>query len=214
LDSADQVVFVLQLIIALGPLAVYFLGLGLVNSQAHPCLVRARSDFVLLAIAFVPVIVAPILLLVQNGHPIIALAVVAAVAGLFAMLLPRSNGNWVVYNIGITQCRRVLERSCRRLGWSLSVSDDTIEIAPAGLTIHQSSIPWLRNVSIRVQGSEQSADRLMDALGCELQRESMLPSPTGASLVVIGAALLGVPMYYLLNHMNAIVDVVKHILFA
>ena len=42
----------------------------------------------------------------------------------------------------------------------------------------------------------------------------MLPSPTGASMVVIGAALLGVPMYYLLNHMNAIVDVVKHIFFA
>ena len=214
MDSANQVVFVLQLIIALGPLAVYFLGLGLVNSQAHPCLVRARSDFVLLAIAFIPVIMAPILLLVQNGHPLVALAVVVAVAGLFAFLLPARRGNWVVYNIGLAQCHRVLERSCRRLGWSLGATEDCIHIAPVGLTIHQSSLPWLRNVSIRVQGAEKSAGQLMDALGRELERESMLPSPTGASMVVIGAALLGVPMYYLLNHMNAIVDVVKHIFFA
>ena len=101
LDSSDQVVFVLQLIIALGPLAVYFLGLGLVNSQAHPCLVRARSDFVLLAVAFVPVIIAPVLLLVQHGHPLIALLVVAAVAGIFAAPAAARSGIWVVYNISL-----------------------------------------------------------------------------------------------------------------
>ena len=48
----------------------------------------------------------------------------------------------------------------------------------------------------------------------EMAAEGLLPSPTGASLVLIGAALLGVPMWYLLHHMGAIVDVVRQILFA
>ena len=43
-DAPAHVVFVLEVLIALGPLAVYFLGLGLVNSQPRPCLVNARAD--------------------------------------------------------------------------------------------------------------------------------------------------------------------------
>jgi len=68
LNSADQVLFVLQLILVIGPLAVYFLGLGLVNSQANPCLVNARVDFVVLTTAFIPVILGPMVLLIQHGH--------------------------------------------------------------------------------------------------------------------------------------------------
>ena len=56
MSSADEVVFVLRLALALGPLAIYFLGLGLVNSSARPCVVRARADFVVLAIAVVPMV--------------------------------------------------------------------------------------------------------------------------------------------------------------
>lgn len=218
MDTADQVVFVLQLILVVGPLAVYFLGLGLVNSQAHPCLVNARADFVLLTVAFLPVLIGPILFLIQHDCFWLAAAVLAAIVALFRLLLPSRHSAWVIYNVSSEQCSRLLERACRRLGWALAPTGDRWVISPAELTVTVSGLPWLRNVTIRIHTGSLAADaqrhRLIAALEAEIQREAMLPSPMGASLVLIGASLLGVPMWYLFHHMDAIVDVVRHILFA
>jgi len=217
-DSADQVVFILQLILVLGPLAVYFLGLGLVNSQAHPCLVNARVDFVVLATAFIPIIIGPLVILIEHGHYLLSACVLLLVAGLFWVMLPARNEAWVIYNIDPREFERALERVCRRLGWALGAKGDHILIMPADLIVTKSTLPLLRNVTLRVRaGSEpnpQAVEHLIEGIGRELQRQAMLPSATGASLVVIGAALLGLPMWYLFHHMDAIVDVVKQILFA
>ena len=218
-NSADQVMFVLELVLALGPLAVYFLGLGLVNSQACPRLVNARADFVLLAVAFVPVILAPILWLVEGGYRLTALGVVGVAAGLFAVLMPAGRGGWVIYNVEAAQFRRILARACRREGWGVTDQDDVFVVGPVGLTVTVSVLPWLRNVTVRIAADgggtgRASRDRLVASLGRELGRESMVPSATGASLVVIGAALLGVPMWYVFRHIEAIVEVVRHFLLA
>src|SRR4030095_5258207 len=95
-NATDQVVFVLQIILVMGPLAVYFLGLGLVNSQARPSLVNARADFVLLTIAFLPIFIGPVLFLIQHNCLWIAGGVLAAVGGIFWFLLPPRQSAWVV----------------------------------------------------------------------------------------------------------------------
>ncbi len=214
--SADHVIFVLQLIVTLGPLAVYFLGLGLVSSQARPCLVRASVDFVLLAVAFLPVIIAPVLGLLMHGNYWIAGAVVAAVAALFWTLLPKDASAWVIYNIDRREFVRLLERSCRRLGWSVAEQDEQLHVSPVQLTVRHEGLPWLRSVTLRIHANSDEgraeADRLICAIGAEMERLSMLPSPAGASLVIIGASLLGVPMWYVFRHMDAIVDVVRQML--
>lgn len=218
MDPTDQVVFVFKLVLALGPLAVYFLGLGLVNSQAHPLLIRARVDFVLLAIAFVPVVTAPLVGLVEHGWGWFATGVVVGMMALFFGMLPGRDAGWVMYNVDPRQCRRLFERACRRLGWTAEGDDDQLHVAGADLTVRLSGLPWLRNVTVRV-GSATGAscgstrERLMRAIYHETRREATLPSPAGASMVVIGAALLGVPMWYLFHHMGAIVEVVRRILF-
>jgi len=219
LDSTEQAAFVLKLVLALGPLAVYFLTLGLVNSQARPHLVNARVDFVLLAIAFVPVIIAPLVMLIEHGRWWLASAVVVVAAGGFSAALPGRDSGWVIYNIGPGQCRRLLERACCRLGWHVVGSDDQLQVVEADLVVSLNALPWLRNVTVRVRGAgagsgEAARARLLWALGREIRGEAMLPSPTGASLVVVGAGLLGIPMWYLFRHMDAIVDVVRRVLFA
>jgi hypothetical protein len=77
-------------------------------------------------------------------------------------------------------------------------------------------MPWLRNITLRcpVPGGAalQDRDLLLAAMARELRREAMLPSPTGAGLVVIGATLLGLPMWYFFHNFDAIVDVVRRIL--
>ncbi len=216
MNSAEQVVFVLELLLVLGPLAVYFLCLGLVNSLAHPCLVNARVDFVLLATAFVPVLLAPLVFLLQNGLPGLALVVLAVVIAIFWAMLPDARSRWVIYNCSLPQFRRLLTQSTRRLGWTIDHADERVHILPAGLDLQIHAIPWLRNVTFHISSESDSAatQRLLCVLKEEMAAEGLLPSPTGASLVLIGAALLGVPMWYLLHHMGAIVDVVRQILFA
>lgn len=217
MDARDQVVFVLQVIMALGPIAVYFLGLGLVNSQSRPFLISARRDFALLATAFIPLVVVPAAGLARNGHAWLAVGICIGVLILFAIMLPARKSAWVIYNIGSTQFHRVLERACRRQGWKLRVQGDRLTVEPVGLQFGRHSVAWLRNISIELHESARQsseADRLLGALQEELARESMLPSPTGASLVVIGASLLGLPMWYLFHHIDQIVILVRQILFA
>ena len=220
MDSAEQVVFVLQLVLTLGPLAVYFLGLGLVNSQAQPCLVGARADFVVLSVALIPMFLGPLVALTRYGWWWPAAAVLACVSALFFFLLPRRDGDWVIYNTGAEQCRRLLARACRQRGWSVQGDQQRIEIPEAGLVVTISPLPWLRNVTLGIgrAGPSDASDRaegaLIESLSREIRREAMLPSPAGASLVIIGACLLMVPMWYLAQNMDMIVNVVRHILFA
>ena len=222
MDASDQVVFVLQLVLALGPLAVYFLGLGLVNSQAHPCMVSARTDFVVLATAVIPMVMGPVLALVQFGGwwPAFLAALVAS--GFFGVMLPRRSSGWVVYNASLPQCRRLFCRACRRLGLSTDGNDDQLHVPEAGLTVSLSALPLLRNVTLSLRKDskvEAGADevmvrRIMDSLDHEMHQEAMLPSPAGASMVVIGAAMLAVPMWYFFHHVDAIARAVRQIFFA
>lgn len=233
MDPDSQVISILRVVLAIGPIALYFLGLGLINSQARPCLVSSRVDFTVLTTACVPVIVWPVVTLVEVGHYGLAGATVGVLGLLFGLLLPRREAGWVIYNISDEQCQAVVRRMCRRQGWRLEPAgvDGSVEagsrevdgrIEPIGLSLSRHSLPWLRNVTLRVEPTRCPAEgewpsirrRFVDALEAELGHESMLPSPAGASLVIAGTTLLGLPMWYLFRHMDAIVEVVRRILFA
>lgn len=226
MDSADQVILVLQIALVLGPISLYFLGLGLVNSLARPCLVSARADFLILTLAFVPVIVLPLVSLTKLAGYEASSLVALVMLGLFFWLLPSASGGWVIYNVSPAQHRRILQQACRRLGWRSerapgTLLSDDLQVEPVGLELRLNYLPWLRNVTLRIEQSEGVTPatepgaapdrRFIRCLADELQKEQSLPSAAGAGLVVIGATLLGLPMWYLFHHMNAVVDVVRQI---
>jgi hypothetical protein len=156
---------------------------------------------------------------VSHGLYVIAGAFLASAVTLFWALLPSAHHGWVIYNISPQECRRALQRACRRMGWELAcsgpLSDEAeIVIRPANLNLSLSTMPWLRNVTLRCDRAGPAARQLAGALNDELRRESLLPSATGAGLVVIGATLLGLPLWYFFNHMDAIVDVVRRMILA
>jgi hypothetical protein len=144
------------------------------------------------------------------------------VAGFIGGMLPRRNSAWVIYNTSLPQCRRLLCRACRRLGLSAEGSDEQVHVPEAGLTVMLSSLPLLRNVTLSLRKQTVSGtskhevvlDRLMDTLEQELHQEAMLPSPAGASLVVIGAAMLAVPMWFFFHNVDAIARAVRQIFVA
>jgi len=219
-NAADQVITALEFTLTLAPLAVYFLGLGLVNSQAQPCLVRARTDFAVLAVVLVPVVIGPLASLIEQGHVGWAAGGAVLVTALLLAMLPGRRAGWVIYNVELDQCRRLLIRAARRIGADGQIDGDQFRMPDAGFAMTLGGIPWLRNVTLH-QRSVPSGHRgsrierqLIDAIGQELRQERMLPSPVGASLVVIGAALLVAPLWCLCHNADAIVDVVRQLLLA
>ena len=220
MEPADHAFFVLKILLALGPLSLYFLGLGLLNSQARPYLVSTRTDFTLLVTVFIPVIVLPVLLLLEHGLSHLVTVVAVGLVILFVALLPKRDQGWVLYNCSPAQGRRLMQQAVRRFGWeAVWRADGSLEVRPVDLHITQTSLPWLRSVTLHAEGpatpaSRAARRRLMDGLRGEIQQEAMLPSATGASLVLIGATLLGLPMWYLFQNINAIVETVRRILSA
>lgn len=225
MSDAEQVIFVSRLALAVGPLALYFVVLGLVNSQARPCLVGARSDFLGLSVVVVPLVVSPCVALIEHGMAWAAWLVVAGVLVAGRRLMPARDSGWVLYNTTRAQCDGLVARACRRLNWSADCDGETVTIqtaaggkAPAGvsLRLHLRELGWMRNVTIEAGGDagRMLHARFAEALSAETRREAALPSPVGASLVLLGSSLLALPAWYLGHHMPAIVEVVRSLLFA
>ena len=218
MDSTIHAITVLRLLVNLGPLALYFVVLGLVNSQRHPRLISARADFITLTVAFLPVLVWPVPFLVSQGWWLwLGGGLVCAIA-MFRFLLPQVNAGWVVYHITREDAIGSLRRAVRRLGWNGTWTDDDVTLPAAGLALQWTAFPWLGSVSIHVRPLdnkriERDADRLRVELEREFQRHALLPSPIGACLVLVGVALWILPLWMTFRHLDAIVDVVENVLF-
>ena len=218
MDASDQVVFLLKVVLYIAPVAVYFLALGVVNSQAQPVLVNARADFQLLTLVFIPLLVWPIPYLVVHGQWWGLLAGVALAAGGFWRLLPGSTSGWVLYNVSPDDGWRMLERAAAEMGWASRRSDGGLEGPAAGLRVEVASFALLRNASFRIvapNGIELDGfNRLGRALQRQVERKSLLPSMTGGCLMLLGASLMIVPLWLMSRHIQAIVEIVQRILFA
>ena len=112
--ASEQFRLTVQVATVVVPVAIYFLLLGLLNSQRHPQLIAGRTDFILLIAAFAPTFLVPALALVgASAWVIVALAAVLAVT---ALLAPARKGNWVVYNITSAEVLRAAERARAQRG--------------------------------------------------------------------------------------------------
>ncbi len=220
MGTDEQVVFVLELTVAVGPLAVYFLALGLLNSRPCPYLIGLRADFSFLSIAFFPVLMVPLAALAVHGRfGFWMVGLAAVVPAIWGGVRYRIGAGWVIYNVDERGCREAVIRACRRIGWEVTGEPDRLQVVSPRLELRLSAFSLLRNVTLRIAAEEDRdtalvAERLGEALERELNTEALLPSPTGAGLVLVGSALLAMPMWYLFHHMEAVVDVVRRVFLA
>lgn len=219
MDPAADVISVLQLLVNLGPPALYFLILGLVNSQRQPRLVSMRADFVTLAVVFLPVLLWPAVFLMTHHWWWLVAAEVGVVAAAFAMLLPGRRSGWVLYHQTTDEAKGLLRQAVADMHLDATWEERAAILPDAGLHIRLSSFPWLGSVSIRVDAQgPQDASAIIERLGERIDRRcqtrALLPSPVGTCLVAVGIALWILPLWMTLRHMDAIVDLVQSILFA
>lgn len=87
------------------------------------------------------------------------------------------------------------------------------------LRIDLASFGLLNNVTIYFKPTHGDLDealltRLRREFDARLETMSLLPSPTGACLVMLGVSLLIVPLWMMSRHMNAIVEIFSRLLSA
>jgi len=195
------------------PIAIYFLFLGLVNSHSRPCLVSSRADFTSLTIVMLPLLIAPMPALARASMWwLLALEIVLAGWAFFAILPGRLDG-WVIYNISAVRCRATIDAALQELGWSGRWAGDTWRGGPGEL--HLTSLPLLRNVTVHVQlnggGAAGHVADLDRTLQRRLMRVEQLPSTTGACLLLVGVALLTLPIWMMGRHIQDVVEAMVHL---
>ena len=114
---SEQAAAALSVLLYVGPVAVYALWLGLVNSQATPKVITARDDFVSMTVAFCPFVVAPIVGLAHAGYGWASIAAAGLMFLLFLRLLPARHSGWVIHNVSPRRARTLVDRTLRSLGW-------------------------------------------------------------------------------------------------
>lgn len=203
----------LLLVVLIAPVAVYFLFLGLVNSHARPCLVSSRSDFVALTVVMAPLLVAPMPALARGGYWW-AIGAEAALAGWgFLAMLPGRRAGWVIYNISPSRGRGLIQAAVAELGWDGHWSGDSWRGRDGALYL--TSLSLLRNVTIHADLGGAAADSHMASLNAALSRRlariEQLPSTMGAFMLLLGVALLALPIWTMGRHIQDVVEAVIHL---
>jgi hypothetical protein len=203
-ETPDEFLHVLLTVV---PVAMYFLMLGLVNSQRRPYFVSGRRDFLILALVFCPVLILPLYWLAMSNWLVFAV-VLALGAALFVLVLPKESTSWVIYNISRHHFHRVLERALRHLGLSWRWRHDRIEIDDTSLEIGFSGFALLRNVTVHLKCDRKDqplVHRISSALEAELAHVKSRPATTGVVFLIIGAGLLIWPTFMMTQRLDALV---------
>jgi hypothetical protein len=212
--STWQLALSLQIALVAVPVAVYFLVLGLLNSQNRPQVLSGRLDFALLIAAFSPLCVVPLLNCV-GASVLTVLAALAVVAGLIAVLAPRPHETWVLYNISKERVLRCVERALDASGIACVRQGDRITLQD-GPVISMASFPLLRNVSIHVSGGKQRLGELRRfeaELARSVGRIEVAPSPMAVSFVLISTAMIVAPLILMADRVPEMVRILTDLMY-
>jgi hypothetical protein len=209
-----QVLDVLLLVGNVAPIAVYFLCLGLVNSHSRPYLISRRADFTALTSVLIPLLLWPIPGFVQIGAWWVLMIGTLVAGAVFFWMLPKAGDGFVIYNISEARCTKVVEGALAALGLHGMWEHKTWHSDCGRVLLHVRGFTLLRNVTLHIESAPRR-DRFQAALGGELQHRfadiAQLPSTMGVGLVLIGLALMILPLWTVGRHIDDLVDAMSHL---
>jgi hypothetical protein len=218
--DVDNAVLTLKVIGTVAPIAVYFLTLGVVNSQACPRLVSGRWDFIILTGIFLPALFWPVAAIHSSmGWQAVLVLVLAAGLGLRAML-PHPWKQWVIYNADVPRAADAVGRALDGLGWQYQREGETVFALPdLRMKIEVGGLGLLNAVNLHIHTDAHSPEKaevatLIGAVDASLRRYQLLPTAAGLFLVLIGAGLMIVPMWMMTRHMRDIVEAIERLFVA
>lgn len=199
--------------IALGPLAMYLVVLGVINLSARPLVTTGARDLLALGLAaaglavagpmelFLPEAAAAyfgvlvwVLLLVFYGLVVLCLAL---------MLRPRL----VIYNITSEQLLPVLEEVLAKADPQFRWVGNSIASQGLGVQLTVELSPIMKNVQLVAAGPHQSFNgwsRLHRDLAAALRPARSTPNPFGATLLTAGLLLAGIITWLMARDPSAV----------
>lgn len=210
MSSAGEVILVLKIAMNIAPVALYFIILGLVNSQGCVHVVSAKRDWLGLMVVFFPVLFWPVMWLAGMGWAWAAVLLLLAGITMVVISAPDKCSGWVIYNCELDRVVRHLLISLRNLSLDYTLVGGGEIVVSDGMTLQISGLQLLKNVTISVKGGSR---RTAGRLGYQLQQRLMAlesrPSMSAAAMLVSGTVLLIVPLTMMIGRMDAFVKVVS-----
>lgn len=196
----------LHFCIAVGPLSVYFLLLGLINLRRRPFITTGGRDAMSLGIGIVGfIIVGPMELFLPEAAAnhlhiwawamLVTLYLLALVL-IVLLLRPRL----VIYNITSEQLRPVLSDVVTELDPEARWAGDALSLPELGVQLHVEANAMFKNVQLISAGPQQNLAgwrRLEVELDRTFRKLEGAPNPYGASLMLCGLTLAGWASYWL-----------------
>jgi hypothetical protein len=188
-----------RLCLALGPVAVYLLLLGVINLSRRAFLVSGTRDTAALGLAISGfVLVGPIPLFLPDASLRVGPYVWGLLAGLYGLSLvlvmlimrPRI----VLYNISVEQLRPILADLVEQLDPAARWAGDGLVLPGLGVQLHLDPWSGMRNVSLVSAGPKQDYTgwrRLETALAIAVSQVNVGRNAWGAALLSIGMLIVG-----------------------
>lgn len=211
----------LHLGIAILPLAVYLIALGICNLTRRPVLVNGVVDTLWLSGGISGFVVAgpldlflPETAVVKFGGFVwipVLLLFTLSVTLICLLMRPRL----VIYNISVEQLRPLLVVAVKELDAETRWAGDSLILPKRGMQLHIDGFPPLRNVQLISVGAQQNLEgwRMLEkGLQRRLRELSVTPNPRGLTMVAGAVILLAAMAFSLLTGRQEIAQSLRDML--
>lgn len=191
----------LHIAIALAPLALYLLLLGLMNLSRRPILTTGVRDTIALGLALSGLVAAgPMELFMPEAAAAKFHSFVWALLATFYLLCltlvvlvlrPRL----IIYNVTVAQLRPVLAQVVSELDREARWAGDSLVLPQLGVQLHLEQSELMRNAQLVAAGPKQNYAgwrRLETTLAAALRTSPGSRNPQGYALILCGAALAAI----------------------
>jgi hypothetical protein len=193
--------------LAIGPVAIYFLMLGLINLDRRPTVVNGMADTAALGVAIAGFVLAgPMeLFLPETAANVfgwvvwpLLLTFYFLCVTLYVLLMRPS---LVIYNVTADQMRSVLAEVIEKLDPDARLAGESVNLPNLGVQLHWEALPAFKNIQLTSAGGDQNQAgwrELEKRLAAKLRDLRGTMNPYGLSILSCGLVMLGMIAYWLL----------------
>ncbi len=201
--------------IALGPLSVYLILLGLINLSKRPFMTTGARDMAALGVGISGFIAAgPMELFLPEAAatrfgPYVWLLLLAFYALCLTLAVLLMRPRLVIYNATPEQLRPILAEVVAKLDSEARWAGDSLALPQLGVQLHVEPFGAMRNAQLVAAGPQQSFQgwRLLEtALAQVLRTTRGTPNPYGVSLLVMGLLMIGVISFQMISDHATVVQ--------
>jgi hypothetical protein len=210
-----------HLAVALTPLAIYLLRLGLLNLLHWPVVKSGAQNIAFLGFGLSGfVIVGPMGLFLPNAAanqfgPWVWLLMIVFYGLCITLWILLARPRLIIYNASVELVRPVLANIATKLDGEVRWAGDSVVMPHANVQLHLEAYAPMRNVSLVAIGEQQSYSgwqRLGRELRAGLRATEVPRNPRGFSFLAVGIVMASWPFYLMIREGDAVAQTLREML--